>query len=503
MAVQMQISTKFSAIDAVSSVLNKMGSAAEQATKKISGVTAGLGGKFDAITSKIGGNIQSLAGNIPVIGQFTSMLPPQAVGLLGIATAGAAAAKAVFDLANATSQYGDNVAKTARSLGLTTDALQEFRYIGERSGVSVDEMDVALRKLTVNLGSASAETIQTLGRLGLSVEDMKAAGPDEALNMVADGMARIGDPTERAAIAVDLFGRNGVKMVNVLSEGRAGLSDLAQEAHRVGYVMDESFMGAAESLNDNILNMQAAQGSVGRIFGAESMGGMDRAVRGITEAFVGLQPAMQAVAKVFGGIVTAVGTVVQVVVDLLQPAFAVIGAILAPIGAAFEAVGIVIGAIGDAIMTIFEPISSMFTDMFGGAGDEFNILLEMAKGFATVIGAVAKVVSFVLSPVFKVIGGIIGFIKEVIGAVGDFLEWVWKTLIQPIVDVIDSVGDFLGGGGPEPATAGVPIGTGATSRSVTESRSTVDVNLNNLPAGTSVQRSGAAPGITVNTGRGR
>jgi hypothetical protein len=35
---------------------------------------------------------------------------------------------------------------------------------------------------------------------------------------------------------------------------------------------------------------------------------------------------------------------------------------------------------------------------------------------------------------------------------------------------------------------------------VSESRSTVDVNLNNLPAGTAVRQRGRAPGITVNTG---
>jgi len=93
-----------------------------------------------------------------------------------------------------------------------------------------------------------------------------------------------------------------------------------------------------------------------------------------------------------------------------------------------------------------------------------------------------------------------------------------SSAVRPVIDAVKSIGDVTSrifGGGPARArpdrgaadaapsaalspNAGVIEGMGELRR--LESNSTLDVNFNNLPAGTAMRQRGKAPGITVRTG---
>ncbi|MCG7626056.1 hypothetical protein [Epibacterium sp. Ofav1-8] len=143
----------------------------------------------------------------------------------------------------------DDIGKTADKIGLTTDALQEWRTIAESAGVAQGALDSSLERFNKRLGEAQqggGAASKMLKQLGLDAGELATAGLDEAMKRVADQIAGLADPTERAAAAAALFGREGVAMVNLLREGSAGMDRMRQEARDLGIIIDESLIRGAE-----------------------------------------------------------------------------------------------------------------------------------------------------------------------------------------------------------------------------------------------------------------
>jgi hypothetical protein len=143
----------------------------------------------------------------------------------------------------------DDIGKTADKIGLTTDALQELRTIAESAGISQGSLDSSLERFSKRIGEAALGTgaaNKVLKEMGIEASDLAEMGLDKAMSLVADQMARIPDPTERAAKAAALFGREGVAMVNLMREGSAGMEKMRAEARELGIVIDEKLIREAE-----------------------------------------------------------------------------------------------------------------------------------------------------------------------------------------------------------------------------------------------------------------
>ncbi len=71
--------------------------------------------------------------------------------IVGLAGAAAAAAAAVVGLWRPVTGRGDQVAKTARALGLTAEAFQELQFAADRSSVSQENFNTGLRGFVTRL----------------------------------------------------------------------------------------------------------------------------------------------------------------------------------------------------------------------------------------------------------------------------------------------------------------------------------------------------------------
>lgn len=154
----------------------------------------------------------------------------------------------------AADRLGD-LADAADSIGITTTALQELRYAAQMNGVDQATLQQALVVLSKNLGDAAAgggAAKTSLEALGLSAATLAAMPLPNALDLIADKVASVENPMQRAALAADLFGKSGVKMINVLSDGSAGLAAFRDEANAMGVVIDESIIRQAADAGDRL-----------------------------------------------------------------------------------------------------------------------------------------------------------------------------------------------------------------------------------------------------------
>lgn len=404
MANKFTISTVFTAVDQVTKTVDKMGKNVDTLGTKMAKVAKGIG-----------------------------------TGLAAVGAVAIAAGKQMWDLVNDVSNAGDEIAKTASAIGMSTDALQEFRYIGERSGVSVDEMTVALKKLTINLGDASREVTSNLERLGLSVDELKAAGPDKSLILVADAMAKITDPTERAAIAVDLFGKGGVKLANVLADGSEGMAKLASEAHRVGYVMSAETLAASEKLNDSILNMNTSFKAIGISLGSKLMGPVNRIVDKMTEMAVagrsGMVDGLVQIGEVLSGTFESLLPVIDAVFGVAAPALNLVAKIFKGVQPVFTTVGKILtrvipivsklaDVIGVALAPVFDILAAALEPIF----PLFDALMPVIEFLVDWVGFLAAVIAATLKPAIDVMTFLFKGLRDIIAAVPGFIISVWNGI---------------------------------------------------------------------------
>lgn len=178
-----------------------------------------------------------------------------------VGMAGAIAAIQFTDLAKRGLEYASSLGEVASQLGVTTKALQEYRYAASQAGVETGEMDQALSQLTRRLGDAAMgakEPAAALERLGISVRDSNGHVRDagDTIPLIAEGLQRIESPAERAAILVDLFGKAGQKLAPLLEGGAAGVNNLRDAAHELGLVLSEEQIQKADDTADKLSAMK-------------------------------------------------------------------------------------------------------------------------------------------------------------------------------------------------------------------------------------------------------
>lgn len=238
-----------------------------------------------------------------VSGRFSTMTGE--IGRLGRRAlfAGGAAAAGIFGIANSTASLGDNVAKSADKMGISTDALQELRYAAERSGVSTQKLDSSTERFVKRLGEArqgGGAAAKAYEQLGLNASQLAELTPDAALSVVADRLAQVENHTDKVALAAQFFGREGVAMVNMLSSGSAGLEQLRADARATGYVLSDEAARDAEVFKDAMLDAELGMAGMKNTIGAELMPAITDLMRNLSSWMRENRDQVQAFAREFG-----------------------------------------------------------------------------------------------------------------------------------------------------------------------------------------------------------
>lgn len=203
------------------------------------------------------------------------------LGLLGVANSISKNAEAI-----------DKLAKTSQKLGITTEGLAGLQVAAERTGVSFENLETGLQRMTRQLAEAnqgSETAAKGFDALGLNVEDLIKLAPDEVFSRVAEEIEGVQNQTEKLKVAYDLFGRSGVDLVRTLALGRRGLREMRDEAERLGLAVSGEEAARVEEFNDQLDRMKALLGSTGRTLTIKLAPGLTQFMEGL-EALVAPKP---------------------------------------------------------------------------------------------------------------------------------------------------------------------------------------------------------------------
>jgi hypothetical protein len=151
--------------------------------------------------------------------------------------------------------YAGSLGEISQQLGVTTKDLQVFRYAAGQAGISQEEMEQGLGRLTKAMGQAQAGSktmIAAFNAIGISVDDIRDKDAGEVFRLMADGLAKIPNAADRAAVEVAIFGRAGQKLDTLLAGGSAAINELAQAAEQLGIVLSDEQIQKADQTADKL-----------------------------------------------------------------------------------------------------------------------------------------------------------------------------------------------------------------------------------------------------------
>ena len=148
----------------------------------------------------------------------------------------------------------DAFGKLSTRTGIAADKLQAFANAGKLADVSQSDLEAGLRAFARTQAEAAdgvatyADAYKKLG-VGVKAADGSLKASDVLIGEIADKFADLPNGPEKAAIAMDIFGRSGAKLITLLNGGSEALE-------RFNYETSENFAQNAELFNDKITTLQ-------------------------------------------------------------------------------------------------------------------------------------------------------------------------------------------------------------------------------------------------------
>jgi hypothetical protein len=214
--------------------------AAEVADKAIS--------KLDAIQAAAGKTANATAG--------MGAAADKALGFLkgaGILAAISLAYNELQKFHAETRRYTAALADQSDGVRLSTDAYQALVAAQDRVGNSQDKTTASLGTLNAKVQEAAGggkSAIDAFDKLGVKLldNDGKLRSQAQILQEVAQGLVRMGDADQRAALAKDLLGVSGVRTEATLRQFAMGLGEAERQARNAGQIIGKDTVDAAVKL---------------------------------------------------------------------------------------------------------------------------------------------------------------------------------------------------------------------------------------------------------------
>jgi hypothetical protein len=161
-------------------------------------------------TSDWSGALGTLQGMLGAIGIQATI-----AGLIAFTQAAIAAASEVKNL--------------AERLSITYAEVQKFQAVALESGTSMQALTSAAQTLQQKLGEGDTALAAALRQLNIAAEDLKGAGLYDEFSQIATAIARVEDPTQRAALAAAAFGKAWKEILPALKVDVKAVGDQVEQ----------------------------------------------------------------------------------------------------------------------------------------------------------------------------------------------------------------------------------------------------------------------------------
>ena len=352
--------------------------------------------------------LNAAAAKLKAFGAGITSIGTKLAGLgAGLVTPFLGAAKMFADM-------GSDLVDMSQRTGVSVEALSELSFAAAQSGADVETLEGSLKKMQkflVTAAEGSKEANDALGQLGLSMADLSRLAPEGQFSLIADRLSQLQNPALRTAMAMEIFGKSGTKLMPLMQGGAKGIEELRKQARDLGLTMSTEDAQAAEAFGDKIDALWMVLKRTVFTIGST-----------LAPLLTQVADAIMRAAKTTSDWITRNK---GLVVTIFKVGAAVLagGAALVVLGASISGLGVVLGGIATLITT-------------AGAA----------------IGTLGTILASLLSPIGLVIAGLgalAAYLLYSTGAGGDALTWLgdqFKALKDTALAAWQGIGDALAAG---------------------------------------------------------
>lgn len=341
-----------------------------------------------------------------------------------IKTAASAISDTAQEMITGAAEYGDTIDKMSQKMGMSSDAYQEWDFVLQHCGASIESLKPAMK----TLATAAENGSDAFAQLGISQEQIAGMSQEQLFDATIAGLQNVTDETQRTYLAGKLLGRGATELGPLLNTSADDVADMRAQVHDLGGVMGSDAVKAAAAYQDSLQNMQYAFSGLKNNISGELLptltlimdgitkmltGGGDEVAAAVGDLVVSLSgqltaqaPRMMPVALTF--IAALVTGLLSALPDLTGTSVELVGALL--LGIAEQLPGIITAAMS-ALLGIVDKITSpeSITLLIQAA---MQLMLALARGL---IAAIPQLIDAVPGIITNLVESFYAMLPEIIG----------------------------------------------------------------------------------------
>lgn len=421
-----------------------------QITKELTGATNEAAEKAGDESGKTYGN------------KFANALKGTGAAIAGALTAvtGAvvASGKAFIDSANDVAEYGDTVDKMSQKMGISATAYQEWDFIMQHAGASIESLKGSMK----TLATAAESNNEAFEILGITQEQIASMSQEELFGATISALQNVGDETERTYLASKLLGRGATELGALFNMSAEETEALRSQVHELGGVMSDDAVKDAAAYKDAMQNMSTSLTGLKNNMMSQFLPGITSVMDGLSKVFSGDDSGMDAINE---GIGTLVTNLTELAPELMRVGGTIISSLLTAITtnlpilleAAVPIVMELITGIINNLPAVITAAVSLLGSIVQGINDNIGeillaaqqVILTLATAIAenaptiipTVVGLILTIATTLTSPEFLIpllnagLQIILGLINGILTALPMIIEQL-PVIIENIVNVL-------------------------------------------------------------------
>lgn len=284
---------------------------------------------------------------------------------------------------------------TSKALQLTTKSFQNLSYAASQTGNDIATISMGIKTLSRVVNKANEGNVEyqkTFQEIGISYRELLKLSPEKQLEKVGQALNNISSPTRRVAVSMELFGKSGATLIETATK----MSQLSEEAQRLGIIIDDEVIQAGDTLSDRFstINQQisALNANIGASLAPALLSLTSRISNVIATVIEFVKNHKKLVSvitlsiSIIGSLTFAFGSLLTAI-TILTPALTVLGVSLS--AALWPITAIAAGIVG--IISIFV----YWKDIIYGLQIAFNFALKsMLAGIDVFVNAAQKSLSW-------------------------------------------------------------------------------------------------------------
>lgn len=393
-------------------------------------------------------------------------------GAMTAITAGAVATgKAFIDATRDVAEYGDTVDKESQKMHISAEAYQEWDFILQHAGTSVDGMKTAMKTLTAQVESGS----DAFEALGLSTEQIASMSQEELFGAVITGLQGIEDETERTTLAQSLLGRSSVEMTALFNMSAEETEELRNQVHDLGGVMSDEAVKASADYADAMTNLETSFSGLKKNLMSEFLPSISKTMNGLSKVFSGDKSGIGEIQEGIQGVITDLTALApdffalaQTLIFSLLEGFAPMlpSLVQTLFSITIQAITTLTSLLPSLMPSIISGIQGIFTALFQAlpviTSSLFELVMSLVNWLAEdgniesfiqgiiqvvvlIVEQFAQILPVLLPAIVKIVGEVVNALLEpntimmLVGAVMELVGAIFVALINCVPEFIDFV----------------------------------------------------------------